>query len=102
MRKHGAETINGEEIHVAGTGAWKTLTVTCVETGNIKVEKKFYKQDFGEIMYSAEYGGYIDALLKSALVKEFDPQEMNIDTESYEEVRSIAMGLEEELIISGD
>lgn len=102
LRKHGAETIGDEEIHVAGTGAWKTLTVTCTKTGNIKVEKKFYKQDFGDIMYSEEYGHYIDSLLKAALVKEFNPQEMSIDPESYEEVRSIAMGLEEELIIPGD
>lgn len=99
LRKHGSEVINGEEVAVSGTGAWKTLTVSNPDTGEVKLEKKFYKQDFGDVMYSAEYGGYVDALLKAALVKEFDPQDMNIDSESYEEVRTIAMGLEEELIL---
>jgi protein RecA len=99
LRKHGSEVINGEEVAVSGTGAWKTLTVSSPDTGEVKLEKKFYKQDFGDVMYSAEYGGYVDALLKAALVKEFDPQDMNIDSESYEEVRTIAMGLEEELIL---
>ena len=102
LRKHGPEVINGEEIAVSGTGAWKTLTVANADTGEVKVEKKFYKQDFGDVMYSQEYGGYVDALLKATLVKQFDPQDMNIDTESYEEVRSIAMGLEEELILPED
>ena len=102
LRKHGPEVINGEEIAVSGTGAWKTLTVANADTGEVKVEKKFYKQDFGDVMYSQEYSGYVDALLKATLVKQFDPQDMNIDTESYEEVRSIAMGLEEELILPED
>lgn len=99
LRKHGSEIINGEEITISGTSAWKTLTVACAKTGEVKIEKKFYKQDFDEVMYSDEYSGYVDALLKATLVKEFDPQNINIDTESYEEVRTIAMGLEEELIL---
>ena len=99
LRKHGSEVIAGEEVAVSGTGAWKTLTVSNSDTGEVKIEKKFYKQDFDEVMYSKEYGGYVDALLKAALVKEFDPKNVDIDTESYEEVRTIAMGLEEELIL---
>jgi len=99
LRKYGAAVIDGEEIHVSGTGAWKTLTVTNAKTGELKLEKKFYKQDFGDVMYSEECAGYVDALLKTALVKEFNPQDINIDTESYEEVRTIALGLEEELIL---
>jgi recombination protein RecA len=102
LRKHGPEIINGEEVTVSGTGAWKTLTITCPKTGKVKSEKKFYKQDFGDVMYSEEHGPYVDALLKATLVKEFSPQEMDIDPESYEEVRTIAMGLEEELLIPGE
>ena len=102
LRKHGAEVIDGNEIVVSGTGAWKTLMVSNASTGEVIVEKKFYKQDFDEVMYSAEYGPYVDALLKACLVKEFSPQDMNIDAESYEEVRSIAMEIEEDLLISGD
>lgn len=102
LRKHGPETIDGNEVAVSGTGAWKSLTVSDAKTGELKVEKKFYKQDFEEVMYSPEYAGYIDALLKACLVKEFSPQDLNIDAESYEEVRSIAMEIEEDLIIPGE
>jgi len=99
LRKYGPTVVNDEEIVVSGTGAWKTLTVTNAKTGEVKFEKKFYKQDFDDVMYSEEYSGYVDALLKAALVKEFSPQDIDIDTESYEEVRTIALGLEEELIL---
>ena len=99
LRKYGPAVVNDEEIVVSGTGAWKTLTVTNAKTGEVKFEKKFYKQDFDDVMYSEEYSGYVDALLKAALVKEFSPQDIDIDTESYEEVRTIALGLEEELIL---
>ena len=101
LRKHGPEIIDGEEVHVSGTGAWKTLTVADSKTGVVKVEKKFYKQDFNEVMYSSEYGGYVDSLLKACLVKEFEPSIADVDTESYEEVRSVAMELED-LTISGN
>jgi len=102
LRKHGPEVIGTNEVTVTGTGAWKSLTVSDTKTGELKVEKKFYKQDFGEVMYSPEYGGYIDALLKACLVKEFSPQDLNVDVESYEEIRSIAMEIEEDLIIPGE
>jgi hypothetical protein len=87
---------------VSGTGAWKSLTVSDAKTGELKIEKKFYKQDFEPVIHSAEYGGYIEALLKACLVKEFSPQDLNIDVESYEEIRSIAMEIEEDLIIPGE
>jgi recombination protein RecA len=102
LRKHGPEIIDGNEILVSGTGAWKSLTVSDAKTGELKIEKKFYKQDFEPVIHSAEYGGYIEALLKACLVKEFSPQDLNIDVESYEEIRSIAMEIEEDLIIPGE
>lgn len=102
LRKHGAETVDGNEIVVSGTGAWKTLMVSNAKTGEVIVEKKFYKQDFGEVMYSEEYGPYVDALLKACMVKEYAPQDMQVDVESYEEIRSIAMEIEEDLLVPGE
>jgi len=102
LRKHGAEVVDGNEIVVSGTGAWKTLMVSSAKTGEVIVEKKFYKQDFGEVMYSSEYGPYIDSLLRACMVKEYSPQNMEVDAESYEEIRSIAMEIEEDLLVPGE
>ncbi len=35
LRKHGPEIVNGNEISVSGTGAWKSLTVVNTETGEM-------------------------------------------------------------------
>ena len=57
LRKHGPESINDKEVCLSGTGAWKCLTVTDIETGEILIEKKFHKPKFDEIMlkYMEEY-----------------------------------------------
>ncbi len=92
LRKHGSQIINGKEICVKGTSAWKTLTVTDTKTGEILVEKKFYKADFGDVWKEEEFKPYIDALLESCMTRKMtDDEEANLDTESYEEVRSAAM-----------
>ena len=97
LRKHGPEIVDGKEIAVAGTGAWKTFSVTDTETGEILIEKKFHKPKFNEIMKSPEYSHYIDSLLEVVMVKKFagDP---DIDTESYEEMRSLSLEVGEEII----
>ena len=97
LRKHGPEIVDGKEIAVAGTGAWKTFSVTDTETGEILIEKKFHKPKFNEIMKSPEYSHYIDSLLEVVMVKKFagDP---DIDTESYEEMRSLSLEAGEEII----
>ena len=92
LRKHGSQIINGKEICVKGTSAWKTLTVTDTKTGEILVEKKFYKADFGDVWKEEEFKPYIDVLLESCMTRKMtDDEEANLDTESYEEVRSAAM-----------
>ena len=92
LRKHGPEIVDGNEINISGTGAWKNLAVVNVETGEILVEKKFYKADFGEVWKNPEYEPYIEKLLNCCLVKTLkDPESMDLDIESFEEVRSLAM-----------
>tara|TARA_Y100000034_G_scaffold134971_1_gene205067 strand:+ start:1459 stop:2646 length:1188 start_codon:yes stop_codon:yes gene_type:complete len=98
LRKNGAEVIDGKEIKISGTGAWKNLNVTDTATGEILVEKKFYKNDFDEVWKNPNYGKYIDELLSSAMIRRLEDIEMDVDVESYEEIRSISMDGEEILI----
>lgn len=91
LRKHGPESVNGRKVEIGGTGAWKTLTVTNEETGEILVDKKFYKAEFDKIVEDPEYSDYIDDLLEAAMAKKKSSEPADIDPESYEEVRSVAM-----------
>ena len=93
LRKNGPEVIQGKEVSVSGTGAWKCFTVTDVKTGEVEIEKKFHKPKFDEIMKNSEYSKYIDNLLEVVMVKKFN-EDPDIDIESYEEVRSIALEIE--------
>ena len=99
LRKHGPETVGGNEIKLAGSGAWKTLTVTDVTTGEELVEKKFYKADFGDVWKDPAYNAYIENLLEASLVRHMtDDEHVEIDPESYEEVRSISLEIGDEII----
>lgn len=99
LRKHGPETVDNMIIEISGTGAWKLLSVKDAVTGNKVVEKKFYKSDFDEILNDQELGKYCDLLLECAMTKRMQkPETMDIDVESYEEVKSISMDFAEELI----
>ena len=91
LRKHGPESINGRKVEIGGTGAWKTLTVMNEQTGEMLVDKKFYKAEFDKIVDDPEYSGYIDDLLEAAMSKKKSTESADVDPESYEEVRSIAM-----------
>ena len=84
---------------MSGTGAWKLLSVKDSKTGNKIVEKKFYKSDFDEILNHPEYGSYCDLLLERAMTRKMSsPESVEIDLESYEEVKSVSMDFSEELI----
>ena len=90
LRKNGSGVVNGHDVNIGGTGAWKTIAVSNAETGEVVNEKKFYKTDFNEIMEDEFFGPYVDGLLELALVR----VNTNVDPESYEEVRAVAMELE--------
>jgi recombination protein RecA len=98
LRKHGPETVNGKEVSVGGSGTWKRLQVSDATTGEVLIEKKFYKSDFDKIMSNPEYTSYIDDLLEKTLVKKPADVDVDIDPESYEEVRSVAMEMEENFV----
>ena len=64
------------------------------QTGELLVEKKFYKADFGEVMNNPEYSTYVDTLLESAMVRKMSSEEgVDIDPDSYEEIKSVALQL---------
>jgi len=100
LRKNGPETTDdGKVVQIGGNGAWKTLTVHDEKSGEVSIEKKFYKSDFGDILRDPEYSSLCDFLLEKAMVKIMRSNEhMSIDHESYEEVRAIAMDLESEIL----
>ena len=49
-------------------------------------------------MSNPEYASYIDDLLEKAMVKIMHSNDFKIDSESYEEIRSLAAELDDELI----
>tara|TARA_B100001057_G_scaffold450807_1_gene493213 strand:+ start:420 stop:1613 length:1194 start_codon:yes stop_codon:yes gene_type:complete len=99
LRKFGSADIGENRVELSGTGAWKSLIVSNIKTGEVSVEKKFYKADFGEIWSDSSFKNYIDDLLESAMVRKMASQEhMDIDPESYEEVRSISMDMESDFM----
>jgi|TARA_R110001599_G_scaffold71320_9_gene199172 recombination protein RecA len=94
LRKHGSAVLGGKEITVSGTSSWKNLIVANAKTGEVEVEKKFYKADFGEVWKDPEYKDYIDALLSDCMLRKLsNDDEAVLDTESYEEVRAVAIDL---------
>ena len=95
LRKHGKTEFENKLIEMSGTGAWKKLTVFSQDTGEVLIEKKFYKADFCDIVNDPEYGPFIEAMLEDALVRK---SEQSVDLESYEEVRAAALEIEDELI----
>ena len=50
LRTHGPESVNGLRLEVAGTGSWKTFTVMREDTGELLVDKKFYKAEFDKLL----------------------------------------------------
>jgi len=98
LRKNGPEVVGDHRIEVGGTSSWKTLIVSSEKTGEVVVEKKFYKADFDEILKNPEYKGYLDSLVSATFIRKNEPSLYEIDQESYEEVRSVALELEDDLI----
>jgi len=96
LRKNGAQIVRDKVIEVSGSGQWKKFTVAEHETGEIIIEKKFRKKEFGDIMSDPEYGDYINSLIEKTMIKIMgDPESVDIDLESYEEIKSLS----EELLL---
>jgi len=100
LRDHGPDMVEGHQVVIEGSGSWKVLRVTNEQNVNI-IEKKFYKGDFNEIMNFAEYKPWVDGLLEKAMVRlAANPTNVDIDPESYEEVKAVADLMSEDGFVS--
>lgn len=98
LRSHGEETVSGHTVKVSGDGAWKLFEVVKPD-GTKLIEKKFHKADFNELLENKEYKKWLDDLIEKAMVKiAVKSEDIEIDPESYEDVRSIANLLGETLV----
>tara|TARA_B100000282_G_scaffold168426_1_gene121939 strand:- start:478 stop:1668 length:1191 start_codon:yes stop_codon:yes gene_type:complete len=98
-KDNGGVPVNGMTASIEGTGAWKTLVI---EKGTKTVlEKKFYKADFGEVANDPEYKVYVDAVFNAAFADIMGKTaSTDLDLESYEEVRQVALDIEDEDFVS--
>ena len=95
LRDHGEETIDGHRVFVGGDGAWKKMLVTAPD-GKVIVDKKFYKADFAELLKDKELIPWLDKLLDAVYIRTAieSIDQVDIDTDSYEEVRSLSEELD--------
>ena len=85
---------NGKNYSVEGSGAWKTLTVSDEKSGEVLLEKKFTKSGMEDLLKDPQYLGHIETMLQHILVKKFEGNP-DFNTDSYEEVRAVAMDIAE-------
>jgi recombination protein RecA len=71
----GPAVIGNETAIIEGTGTWKVLLVRDAKTEEVKLEKKFYKGDFDNIMKDPAYKKYCDALIERAYVLDFKDED---------------------------
>lgn len=53
-------------VKISGTSAWKELMVMDPSTGEVTLQKKFHKADFGDIMTDPAYSKYVTAAIDKA------------------------------------
>ena len=102
LRKHCAD--NGPvdydddlAVELSGTGAWKSITLIKKETGEVIEEKKFYKPEFNTIFNSPQWEPYCRAIFNqcyAGVMGSAVEDAADINPESYEEMRQVAMELE--------
>jgi hypothetical protein len=98
LREHGEEIIRDHKVCISGTTQWKLFEVVKPDGTKI-IEKKFYKSDFGELLENKEYKTWLDDLVERAMVKRaVKAEDIEIDPDSYEDMRSIAMHLDENIL----
>ena len=83
--------VNGQQVLVEGTGAWKTFTLTDVKTNVVTKEVKFYKPDFGEkVLYNPEFAKEMAALMDAAYIMQSGDTDhlsfAGVDSNSVEEI----------------
>lgn len=76
LRSHcasnGPAKYDGHLLNLEGTGAWKSLSVVDEKTGEVLLEKKFYKPDFGDIIIDPQYKPFVDKIIDRVLAINLD------------------------------
>jgi recombination protein RecA len=98
LRKFGEANIKGNLVKVSGTSSWKVFSVADAKTGDVKISKKFYKSEFNDLLSNPEYSSYLDDLLELAMINETHKESQQIDVESYEEVRAVALEMQQNVV----
>jgi len=76
----------GKKIKLEGTSQWKYFQVNDVKTGEIIVDEKFYKSEFGSrILNNPEYADYVTALMDATFI-------MKNGDDNHKTVASIDLG----------
>lgn len=87
---------DGKLLKIAGTQAWKELTVVDAKTGEVLVEKKFYKSEFGELLRDPQYRPHILDIAEAALTRTVEQQKADqyaagdVDVDGYAPVAETA------------
>lgn len=66
-KENGPVKRKGHAINISGEGAWKELSVLDEKTGEVVVEKKFYKSEFGSLIRDEVHGPFIMEVIDCAL-----------------------------------
>ncbi len=81
---------NGKLLSLQGTSGNKRLTVTDAKTGEIVLDKAFYKKDFDKMLRDPQYKSYLDDIIDVALVRTVEQQlqdndeRLPVDPDGYE------------------
>ncbi len=95
LRNAESAIVDNHTVSIEGAGAWKTLSVKD-SAGNEILTKKFHKPEFNAIMKDPKYNKWIEGMIEKVMVKTMmQAEDMDIDPESYEDVRSLADQLNE-------
>ena len=75
--------VDGHRVKLEGSSQWKYFQVSDQKTGELVVDEKFYKSEFGsKILRNPEYTTYVEALMDAAFI-------MKNNDDSHKTVASI-------------
>lgn len=86
--------VNGKKVVLSGTTQWKNFQVSDTATGEVLVDVKFNKSEFGrKILRAPEYKTYMDALIQTCFVLKTEDSDhvtvSSVDMNSAEEAEAL-------------
>ena len=100
LRAQGSVVVDGYTITVDGAGSWKYFNVANAD-GEKVVDEKFYNASFKRVIDDPVSGPWVEKMIESVMVKKsISEQDIDIDPESYEEIKALADELTEDEDVS--